>query len=249
MDFESGDEYGTGELVVTDDLQFAFESIIEAFSKYLSLYIHVLNRFINHLRRVGSLKYERTNLIKFVKKLRHFNDTLQIIQNNIYEDAHVGDPLGKSVVYMATNFVKILEVIDLLNFIFTSSLQKEIVSKTLNFDLTLSEECISSIEDTYKVFVKYTQWMLESIGVEMPSTQLEVVSTALKYAAEDQENENFDGETDNIFVQEIMEVKDSIEYLSLTTDWDAILRTHMKRLETEFDNMADKWQEKFGKKK
>lgn len=249
MDFESGDEYGTGELVVTDDLQFAFESIIEAFSKYLSLYIHVLNRFINHLRRVGSLKYERTNLIKFVKKLRHFNDTLQIIQNNIYEDAHVGDPLGKSVVYISTNFVKILEVIDLLNFIFTSSLQKEIVSKTLNFDLTLSEECISSIEDTYKVFVKYTQWMLESIGVEMPSTQLEVVSTALKYAAEDQENENFDGETDNIFVQEIMEVKDSIEYLSLTTDWDAILRTHMKRLETEFDNMADKWQEKFGKKK
>lgn len=249
MDSFDEEEYGTGELVVTDDLQFAFESIIEAFSKYLSLYIHVLNRFINHLRRVGSLKYERTNLIKFVKKLRHFNDTLQMIQNNIYEDAHVSDPLEKSIVYMASNFVKLLEVIDLLNFIFTSSLQKEIISKTLNFDLTLCEECISSIEDTYKVFVKYTQWMVESIGVENPSIQLEVVSTALKYAAEDQENENYDGETDNIFVQEIMEVEDSIEYLKLTHDWDIILRSHIKRLETEFDDAANKWQEKFGKKK
>ncbi|CAL9728410.1 SWI5-dependent HO expression protein 2 [Monosporozyma unispora] len=242
-------EYGADELVITDDIQFALESILDTFSQYLSSHIHVLNKFISHLRRVGALKYERTNLIKFVKKLRYFNDSLQISKDTIFQDTHVGDHLESGVVPIASDFVKILEVIDLLKFIFTNSLQKEIISKTLNFDLTINEDCIQTIEDTFKIFVKYTQWMLESIDAQTNLTRLEVVSSALKFAAEDQEDDDNEGETDNIFVQEIIQVQDSLEYCALTTDWDNLLRARLNDLEIQFEATAANWQDKFGKKK
>ena len=50
------------------------EQILALLSRYLSSYIHVLNKFISHLRRVATLRFERTTLIKFVKKLRFYND-------------------------------------------------------------------------------------------------------------------------------------------------------------------------------
>lgn len=239
----------TNALVITEDIQFALGSILNTFSQYLSSQIHVLNKFISHLRRVGALTYERTNLIKFVKKLRYFNDCLQYSKNTIFQDTHIGDPLEAAVVPIASEFAKILEIMDLLKFVFTNSLQKEIISKTLNFDLTISDECIEVIEDTYKIFVKYTQWMLESIDAQTNLTCLEVVSSALKFAAEDQEDADNGGETDNIFVQEIIQVGNSVEYCTLTADWDKVLRAKLIGLEIQFENATANWQEKFAKKK
>ncbi|CAL9736790.1 SWI5-dependent HO expression protein 2 [Monosporozyma servazzii] len=243
------EKFAFNSLVITEDIQFALESILNTFSQYLSSQIHVLNKFISHLRRVGALTYERTNLIKFVKKLRYFNDCLQYSKSTIFQDSHVGDPLDAVVVPIANEFSKILEIIDLLKFIFTNSLQKEIISKTLNFDLTISEDCIEVIEDTYKIFVKYTQWMLESIDAQTNLTCLEVVSSALKFAAEDQEDTHNGGETDNIFVQEIIQVENSLEYCTLTADWDKVLGAKLIELEIQFEIATANWQEKFTKKK
>lgn len=236
-------------LVLTYDIQSSLESVVEVFSQYISSYIHVLNKLISHLRRVGALKYERTNLIKFVKKLRYFNDTLQTQKSQLFHDTIVGSPLGDSVTPICAEFSKILEVMDLLNFIFTQSLQKEIIAKTLNFDLTISEECINAIETSYNLFVKYAQWMAESIDANTPLTQLEVVSFALRCAEEDRDENDDSNETDNIFVQEIIRVQDVTEYLEVTNDWNSLLQSRLKMLESHFDDEANKWQDKFAKKK
>lgn len=220
---------------------------IEVFSKYLSCYIHALNKFIGFLRKVSSLRFERTVLIKYVKKLRFINDSLTcytfadenslVIQHGQLQDA---------VKPLASFLLKSIELLDLLNYFLTQPLQKEIISKTLNNDLNLSEECVVSIEDTYNHFVKFAQWMVESLQIENTFFQIEVVQFTKKCAVEDGVDlEN----TDNIFLQQVVPVADTEEYESIAEEWAHILTEKTLQLEDSFNENVTNWQTKFEKKK
>ncbi|CCK68284.1 She2p KNAG_0A06230 [Huiozyma naganishii CBS 8797] len=236
------------DLVINEDIALTLERAIGTFSNYLSGNIHVLNKFIGHLRRVGVLKYERTTIIKFVKKLRFFNDTLLQYKQSLFNEVKIGTSLTQSVIPVGSFFIKALEVMDLLNFFFTQSLQREIISKTLNFDLTLEESCILTIEDAYNHFVKYTQWMLESLGQTDILLRLEVITFALKCAEQDDGVEQ-EVNTDNIFLQEVIVVEDEQQYNELAGAWDSVLRDKISALESELLKASNDWHEKFGKRK
>lgn len=228
------------------------EQILALLSRYLSSYIHVLNKFISHLRRVATLRFERTTLIKFVKKLRFYNDC--VLSYNASEFINEGkneldpeaDSFDKVILPIASMFVKCVETFDLLNYYLTQSLQKEILSKTLNEDLTLTAESILAIDDTYNHFVKFSQWMIESLRIGSNLLDLEVVQFAIKCADEDGTNI---GETDNIFLQEILPVNSEEEFQTLSAAWHSILDGKLGALDEGFDVVATKWHDKFGKLK
>lgn len=220
-------------------------------SEYLNSYIHLLNRFISHLRRVNTMRFERTTLIKFVKKLRFFNecvlqfDPAGLLPNETNDDEHDIIPnLEQGIKPFASFYIKSLECIDLLNYYFTKSLQKEIISKTLNEALTLPTVAVERIDDSYNHFVKFAQWMVESLRIDDPLFDLEVIQFCLKCAEEDQKDpEN----SDNIFLQEVIPVLDEKEYCTLMEDWVGILRNKLFTMNSEFDNTANEWHRKFGK--
>lgn len=241
-----GSQWAKNNFVVTDDVVKSLGPIIQFFSEYLSSYIHVLNKFISHLRRVGTLRFERTTLIKFVKKLRFFNDTLfEFNLQSIYQFNEGSNSLYNAIKQFAMYFDKVLEVMDVLNFYLTQSLQKEIISKTLNTSLTLTDESILAIDDAYNHFVKYTQWMIESLGNHNNLLDLEVIRFTIKCAEED----GTDLETtDNIFLQEVIEVDNVEEYCTLTLQWSEVLNTKVNALKESFNELSNKWHEKFGKK-
>ncbi|CAI4044590.1 hypothetical protein SKDZ_11G0850 [Saccharomyces kudriavzevii ZP591] len=239
------------DIKVSPEICELIEQILGLLSRYLSSYIHVLNKFISHLRRVATLRFERTTLIKFVKKLRFYNDC---VLNYNAEDLHEGkdeldlntDSLDKVVLPVASMFVKCVETFDLLNYYLTQSLQKEIISKTLNEDLTLTAESILAIDDSYNHFVKFSQWMIESLCRGSNLLDIEVVQFAIKCADEDGTNT---GETDNIFLQEILPVDSEEEFQTLSAAWHSILESKLNTLDEEFDVVAAKWHDKFGKLK
>lgn len=243
---EQGSQVELIDLVMTPEITEALYEIIDIFSTYISSYIHLLNKFISHLRRVGSMKYERTMLIKYVKKFRFFNDSLVTYKENMSIFNWDGESLRISIAPLMNMFVKILEVLDLLNFYFTQALQKEIVSKTLNFDLTLSDECKISIEDTYNHFAKYVQWSFGSLGTQLLLAQLEVINFAMKCA---EENDEDAAESDNIFLHDVELSTSEEDYTFVTQGWSNVLNNKIALLESQFSQMAIKWHEKFGKKK
>ena len=235
------------DLQVTDQIVGSLSEILKCFSEYLSNHIHILNKFISHMRRVSTLRFERTTLIKYVKKLRFFNDVLiEYDLNKMKAYNSSNNSLCEAIKPVAMYLEKILEVLDLMNFYLTQSLQKEIISKTLNEDLTLTESSIMAIDDTYNHFVKYTQWMVESLGNTSDLLKLEVIKFALKCAEEDGTNLE---ETDNIFLQQVIKVEDEQEYGELTLQWAQILQGKLEVLKVEYSKLADKWHEKFGKAK
>lgn len=225
---------------IVDTLQ----KISNIISKYLSNYVHFLNKFIGHLRRVSSLRFERTTLIKYVKKLRFFNDVLN--SYDIFEDLEENTPLVDIIKPLASFYLKCMELLDVLNFYLTQPLQKEILSKTLNSDLNLPNECVFAIEDAYNHFIKFTQWMVESLMIVNPLLQIEVVQFTIKCAIED--NVDMD-DTNDIFLQEVVPVVDAEEYDHLSKEWALLLYRKMATLENDFNDVLANWQSKFEKKK
>ncbi|CCD25019.1 She2p NDAI_0E02030 [Naumovozyma dairenensis CBS 421] len=229
-------------LRVTDEIITSLTSIIELYVEYVTHNIQLLNKFIGHMRRVSTLRFERTTLIKFVKKLRFYNESLQNINIKEYTSAH--DDLSFIVVFFGSFSIKFLETLDLLKYFFTESLQKEILSKTLNSDLTLSSETILNMDITYNHFVKFTQWMIESINLQNNLLSLEIIEFTLKCAAEDGTSPE---ETDNIFLQQVATVEDEEEYQYLMDQWSQVLREKVQVLEDSFEVDAAVWQENLGK--
>lgn len=218
----------------------------EVFSNYISNYVHFLNKFIGHLRRVASLRFERTTLIKFVKKLRFLNECLSSYNITGYLARFDEENYGVAVTPLASYYLKCIELFDMLDFYLTKPLQNEIISKTLNEDLCLSSECILAIDDTHNHFVKFTQWMIESLSIDDPLLQIEVVQFARKCA----EADNVDlEETSNILLQEVEPVENAAEYEELSSKWASVLDLKLQALKENFDIEINAWQEKFDKKK
>ncbi|CCE64126.1 hypothetical protein TPHA_0G02873 [Tetrapisispora phaffii CBS 4417] len=233
------------ELELTPELHSIFMEIKDLFSVYISSYVHVLNKFIGILRKISTLRFERSTLIKYVKKLRFYNDRLSNFEFSDPANAECSVPVESVVREISAFYLKVLETIDILNYYLTRSLQSEIVSKTLNFNLTLPDDTISRIEESYNCFIKFVQWMMESISINDELLQIEIIQFSLKCAIED----NVDlEETDNIFLTEVTPVEDIEEYETLALQWSEVLSGSISALTNQFDQSVVVWIENSEKK-
>ena len=233
------------EYLLTPDLIQSFNQINDVLSVYISNYVHMLNKFIGILRKVSSLRFERNTLIKYVKKLRFFNDTLA---NYSFPDSQLAEDqlLKEKVKELGAFYLKVLEILDILNYFLTQSLQSEIISKTLNQNLTLNDTAIVSIEETYNHFIKCVQWMMESLLIDDILLQIEVVQFSFRCAIEDEVDLE---QTDDIFLQQVIPVESLQEYEDISFEWEQILSNLVNKLNVEFQSAVNKWQETSEKKK
>ncbi|CEP60963.1 She2p LALA0_S02e03664g [Lachancea lanzarotensis] len=216
-----------------------------AFSDYLNAYIEALNKYIGHQRRVSTLRFERATLIKHVKKLRFFNEQLTAL-NLLEASRYRNGSLDTVVSSLASFFIRCLEMVDLLNYYLTQALKNETISKTLNNDLVVSDPCIVVLENVYRHFVKFTQWMLEAINLHDVTLTIEVLQFARKCAQEDGLNVE---ETSDILLQEVGIVEDIHEYRDLLKEWCTVLCSQQKELTQAFDLETERWSQVFEQRK
>lgn len=241
-------EQGENFIEATTGVVESMDKVAKIFSAYLSSYIHVLNKYINNLRRVTSLKNERSVMIKYVKKLRFYNDTLLSTDMRMLQANYAGEApdLAENIETFIGYMVKVVETVDLLNYFLTQPMQKEVIAKTLNYDLGFPNEVVPVIEDTYNYFVKFTQWAAESLSIDNPFLAIEIVEFTLRCAEED--NEGFE-DTDNIFLQEVIPVTSSEEYEQVASQWSDVLAEKLDALNIEFEKITDNWHKLYNKSK
>ncbi|SCU90040.1 LANO_0D07360g1_1 [Lachancea nothofagi CBS 11611] len=213
----------------------------EAYSAYLSSYVEALNKYIGHQRRISTLRFERATLIKYVKKLRFFNEELASL-----DLLHDPKTLEFTVSSLASSFIRCLEVVDLLNYYLTQALKNETISKTLNYDLIVGESCVAFIDNTYRHFVKFTQWMLEALDIHDPTLTIEVLQFARKCAREDGLNIE---DTEDILLQEVGIVDGIAEYQYLLDEWCTVLSEQVKFLNEAFEVETVRWSKVFETRK
>ncbi|SCV00454.1 LAMI_0G05160g1_1 [Lachancea mirantina] len=222
-------------LAISPEIAQLLTNAARRFSRYISLYVDVLNKYIGYQRRVSTLRFERATLIKYVKKLRFLNEHLIDVEFSEW----IGNDLASTAASLGTYLIRCLEILDLLNFYLTQSLRNETISKTLNENLVFSGECIVVMETTYQHYVKFTQWMLESLGLEDQDLTIEVIQFARKCAKEDEVDLE---KTDDILLQEVDRVRDADEYHELLKEWDQVLLDRLQLLREDFDAESDRWQ-------
>ncbi|AGO10205.1 AaceriAEL307Cp [[Ashbya] aceris (nom. inval.)] len=231
-------------LQITGKILQLTEEVIQEQANYISRYIDFLNKYINYQRKVSTLRFERATLIKYVKKLRFLNDFLYTYNADVNM---ITEPLQKLVRPLGSFFIRYLEIIDLLNYYLTQSLRNETISKTLNQDLVLSQECIAMADKTYRVYVKFVQWFIESSSsVTTGDLTMEIVQFTRKCAVED----GIDlGETDDVLLQEVQLVTSSEEFEDLLEKWQQVLHFQCADLDDTFNDNVKHWSELFDKKK
>lgn len=227
-------------LTTNDKVLNSLQSAAQSYSDYLCSYIDALNKYISHQRRVSTLRFERATLIKYVKKLRFFNEELARLDLIEYFSGQAS--LRTVISSLASFFIRCLEVVDLLNYYLTQALKNETISKTLNRDLVVSESCVVFIENTYRHFVKFTQWMLEAVDIRDPTLTVEVLEFAKKCARED----GLDTEdTDDILLQEVGIVSNVSEYQHLLDEWCLVLSEQLATLTKTLEIESTRWSDVF----
>ncbi|KAH3899711.1 She2p SCDLUD_003996 [Saccharomycodes ludwigii] len=278
------------DLELTVELIDNLQEIINIHSSYLSDYINLLNRYINYLKKISSLKNERTTLIKYVKKLRYFNnyytfdeqiyskggsnnnnqDQNNVSRNDVQDYTDIGGGQNGSeyeynyapdvnessnnitygkltpVIRRISGFnVKVLEILDLLNFQITQSLRNEILSKTLNYDIVLTDVSITDLEDTFRHFVKFNQWFVESLELRGSdpftldkSIAIEIVEIARKCAIEDGVDLENSGD---ILLQEFDVVSDEHEYCLVMKEWGKMLQGKLQKFNDVVERTSSQW--------
>ncbi|CCE64076.1 hypothetical protein TPHA_0G02410 [Tetrapisispora phaffii CBS 4417] len=232
---------------------------IHIFIKYISDNINLLNNYILLMKKVTSLNYERTCLIKFVKKLRFYNETLRnshLFNMESEEDREEKEDelnfkfenvdIINRVILLNSIFIKNLETLDLLNFQLTRSLQNEIWMKTLNEKLLIPEKNVAMIEDVYNHYIKFIQWLSETIGMHDSTGQLEVITQTIRYAQEDPSQPfpnsiHDEVETENIFLQTVIPSKNEEEYIQTLKEWLNILTAKNQQFQANFEDITSIW--------
>ncbi|AET40499.1 She2p Ecym_6105 [Eremothecium cymbalariae DBVPG len=232
------------QLQITETILELTEQVLQQQASYISRYIDFLNKYINYQRKVTTLRFERATLIKYVKKLRFLNDFLY---NYKPDFSTIGNPLQNLVKPLGSFFIRYLEIIDLLNYYLTQSLRSETISKTLNQDLVLSPGSIAMVDKTYRVYVKFVQWFIESSSsVTTGDLTMEVVQFTRKCAMED----GIDlGETDDVLLQEVQLVTSSEEFEDLLDKWKQVLSFQCTDLDDTFNENVKHWSQLFDKRK
>lgn len=229
---------------LTPEVEEGLNLVVQYHSCYISSYIEILNKIIGYQRKISTLRFERATLIKYVKKLRFLNDFYHNWET--YKSELNNQSLFDRIRSLGSFAIRYLELLDILNYYVTQSLKNETISKTLNYDLILTDDTIANMDDTYRMFVKFTQWMVESLELNQSDLTLEIVQFTRKCAFEDGVDLE---DTNDILLQEVALVADSQEYGSLLTDWSIILDENLRKLQTSFDIEVDRWSNLFDQKR
>ena len=231
--------------VLNESLLESLQEMITAHSCYLSEYINLLNRYINFIKKVSSLKNERASLIKFVKKLRYLNNYYTFNEKIVVlaEDEQLEDiPLIPIIRRVCSYNIKVLEILDILNFQVTQSIKNEILSKTLNYNIIFDDQFVKIMEDTFRVFIKFNQWMFESLeitGCDMnaldSSLSIDLIDVATKCALDD----GIDLEqSSDIILQQVETCSTEEEYLITMNEWIDIIKQNLQKFNTDADTMV-----------
>ncbi|QEU59369.1 She2 [Kluyveromyces lactis] len=223
------------QVAISKEILDAVLQLVSTYSNYISRYVDYLNNLIAVQRRVSTLRFERMTLIKYVKKLRFMADVLHSWSFEGENDL-IGKQLNEVIDPLGSYLIKVFEILDLLNFYITQPMRGETISKTLNEDLVVSEETIVCINDSYRIYIKGIQWLVESISErngKCPHLALELIEFTRKCAIEDEVDFTA---SEDILLQDVAIVELEEEYVDLLHDWSAILvqkQTEMKELFSE----------------
>ncbi|CCH62725.1 hypothetical protein TBLA_0I00670 [Henningerozyma blattae CBS 6284] len=216
------------------NLQSSLSDNVRVFVHYIDCYVGFLNKYIGLLRRQQCLRFERSVVIKFVKKMRFVSNSLvefrTKLDTNQLDESIDSEQL---IVLIGSQYLKFIEILDLLTYYLTQPLSNETIIKTLNSNYIIPPECVTVFEDTNNHILKFIQWFLESININDSFLKSEVIQFALKWAREDEVDLEF---TKNMFLQEIIQVDDIEEYEELLIDWTNILVEKVSSLRESFES-------------
>ncbi|XBW37231.1 hypothetical protein QEN19_002814 [Hanseniaspora menglaensis] len=255
----------------------SISELLLSHSVYISTYIQLLNKYINLIKKASSLKNERNLLIKFVKKLRFFNNyyyfkeliyvpenldhsVFKILQTSFIESSSNLQELQsekdllqqitienfqnenfKSKVTLETILTrvvlsnnKLLEVIEILNFVITNTLKNEVMSKTLNENLTISDNLNKTMSHVYCIFVKFNQWITEALKLENSNGNMdnELLELVLRNETNNTGN-NILSEDDELLLQEIDECQNVGEFNQIVWQWCDIIRNLLRKFDED----------------
>ncbi|KAL6949523.1 hypothetical protein ACO0OE_001616 [Hanseniaspora uvarum] len=261
----------------------SISEILMCHSIYISTYIQLLNKYINLIKRATALKNERNLMIKFVKKLRFFNNyyyfkelicvpegidhsEFEILNRNFVEIAHdipelqihkefitektkhllseenasSNERVGPVLKRVISQNCKLLEVIEIANFMITSSFKQEILSKTMNSQLILSNKIIESISHIYCIFVKFNQWMVECLDLNKKNGDLDIELLELVLKNDLNENINIQvSEEDDLLLQGVDKCSNLPEFNHLAWEWCDVVRNLLKNFDTEIGTVLN----------
>lgn len=261
----------------------AISELLLSHSVYISTYIQLLNKYINLIKRVSTLKNERNLLIKFVKKLRFFNNyyyfkeliyvpetvnknEYKILESNFSEISsnlqelqaekdllqkiaigvldkegfQSGASIGSILNRIITSNCKLLEVIEILNFLLTNFLKNEIITKTLNDRLVLSEELNKTMSHVYCIFIKFNQWIIEALKLDNMNGNLDIELLELVIKNDANSNINIQlSEDDALLLQEVDECVDISEFSTIVWQWCDVIRSLLKRFDADIENVLN----------
>lgn len=225
------------DLPIGVDLRATLGKNIDVFIRFIDTYIGFFNKFIGFLRRQQCLRFERSNLIKYTKKMRFIANSLASFKIKLEENnLHNVNNINQTISLVGSQYLKYMEILDLLCYYLTQPLKNEIMSKLLNQNYILKQECINIFEDTNNHMLKFVQWFMESLNIDSAFYKDEVIQFSKKWAEED----GVDLEsTANIFLQDIIEIEDENEYNELLLQWTDILEVKIAVLESNFDFAAN----------
>lgn len=261
----------------------SLSEILMCHSFYISTYIQLLNKYINLIKRVSTLKNERNLMIKFVKKLRFFNNyyyfkelicvpegidhsAFLLLDRNFAEIAHdipelqvnkeaitektkellaeengtSCEKVGPVLTRIISQNCKLMEIIEIANFMITSSFKQEILSKTLNTQLVIPNKLIKSISHTYCIFVKFNQWMVECLDLNKKNGDLDIELLELVIKNDLNENINIQlSEEDDLLLQGVDQCTSLSEFNHLAWEWCDVVRNLLKNFDTEIQTVLN----------
>ncbi|AMD21797.1 HFL059Cp [Eremothecium sinecaudum] len=223
------------ELFITEKILGLTKDVVSKHDAYLDCYIRLLNGYINTQRKAKTLVNERTCLIKYVKKLRFLERYLSSYEP---DNSLIGDQLQRLVAQLASFFIRYLEIIDLLNYYLSQALKKEIIAKTLNTDLVLDSTCITIMDKTFLLYVKFVQWFVESCSPVVENDLTIEIIQFTKMCALDEPDEQ---DSDNILLQEVEFVTSSEEFEKHLVKWCDLLDQQCKEVRAAFDTNIEKF--------
>ncbi|KAL6933667.1 hypothetical protein ACO0R3_001439 [Hanseniaspora guilliermondii] len=150
------------------------------------------------------------------------------------------ETVGNCLTRIISQNCKLLEIIELTNFMVNSSLKQEILSKTLNEKLVLTKEFIDSMSHVYCIFVKFNQWMVECLNLNRVHGNLDIELLELVLKNELNQNINIQvSEEDDLLLQGVDQCKTLKDFNSLAWEWCEVVRNLLRDFDTKIESVLN----------
>ncbi|KAL6937123.1 hypothetical protein ACO0OL_001684 [Hanseniaspora opuntiae] len=159
-----------------------------------------------------------------------------LARGNMATDETVGSCLARII----SQNCKLLEIIEIINFMVNSSLKQEILSKTLNEQLVLPKKFTDSMSHIYCIFVKFNQWMVECLNLNRMHGNLDIELLELVLKNDLNQNINIQvSEEDDLLLQGVDQCKTLTDFNGLAWEWCEVVRNLLKDFNTETESVLN----------